>query len=141
MLYASGVSIPSDLTGALSGPGSPGYNAQSAINANLNTSKRQLGMGASTLGRNGAAAIGPGSYAGNQSAVQGGLATGGLESALGGGLGNTGYENQLQQRQFGQNEALASQVAALNKPNLLQQILGGISLLAKPMRFNGVHYG
>jgi len=22
-----------------------------------------------------------------------------------------------------------------------QQILGGISLLAKPMRFNGVHYG
>jgi hypothetical protein len=125
-LYASGVQIPADLSGALSGPGSPGYNAYNKIGQNYAGAQQQFAQDANARGMNGAAATAPNSYAGNQFATKQGLDVGNLESALGGGLGNTAYQNTLQQRDFGQNEALAAQVAALNKPNLLQQVLGGI---------------
>lgn len=123
MLYASGVTIPSDLSGALSGVGTPSYNT---IGANYAAAKGKLARGATTMGMNGAAAAGPNSYAGNQLNMAQGRDVGNLESALGGGLGNTAYQNTLQQRDFTQNEDLARQVADLNKPDLLQQILSGV---------------
>jgi hypothetical protein len=125
-LYASGVTIPADLSGAISGVGSPGYNAAGAIGNAFSASKNKLAQGASARGMNGAAITGPNSYAGNQAAVGQNLATGNLESALGQGLGNTAYQNTLAQRDFGQNEQLANETAALNKPGLLEQILSGV---------------
>lgn len=125
-LYASGVQIPADLSGALSGQGSPGYNASATIGANYANAKNKLARGASTMGMNGPAATGPNSYGGNQLTMAQSRDTGNLEAALGSGLGTTAYNNQLQQREFGQNEQLAEETAALNKPDMLQQILGGI---------------
>jgi hypothetical protein len=121
-LYASGVTIPSDLSGAISGPATSAYNT---IGAGYNNATQKMASDARARGlRPGAG--GPNSYGGNQLAVGQGLATGNLESALGSGLGSTAYQNTLQQRQFGQNEDLARQVAALNRPDLLQSILGGV---------------
>ena len=121
-LYASGVTLPADLSQSLSGIGANAYNQ---IGSNYGAAKTKLQNDATARGMNGATVAGPGSYAGTRLAATQGLDTGNLESALGGGLGNTAYQNQLQQRGFQQNEDLARQVAAMNKPDLLQQILGG----------------
>jgi hypothetical protein len=126
MLYASDVRVPADLSGSLSGTGSPGFNAYNAINSNYVNAKKQFGADAQARGMNGASSVGPNSYAGNRFGTMQGLDVGNLESALGGELGNTAYGNTLQQRDFGQQEQIASEIAALNKPDLLQSILGGI---------------
>ena len=125
-LTAQGIGIDPTLKGMLSGQGSPGWNAYNTINSNYGTAKNQFASDASARGMNGPASIGPNSYAGSQFATKQGLDVGNLESALGGGLVNTSYQNTLQQRDFQQNEDLAKRVAALNKPDLLQQILGGV---------------
>lgn len=123
MLYASDVKIPDALSGAIS---STGTNAYNTIASNYGKAKGQFGQDATARGMNGNAATGPGSYAGNRFATTQGLDVGNLESVLGGGLGNTAYNDTLAQRDFQQQEQLAEEAAALNKPDLLQQILGGI---------------
>lgn len=125
-LYASGVQINPTLSGAISGQGSPGYNAYNTINKNYAGAQQGLANDAAARGMNPAGSVGPNSYAGNRFATTQGLDTGNLESALGGGLGNTAYQNALAQRDYTQNVGLANEVGALNKPNLLQQVLGGI---------------
>lgn len=125
-LYASGVSVPAGLSGALGGGGGIGFNASNAIGSNYAKAKSQLSADATARGLNGNASVAPGSYSGNQLATKQGLDTGNLESALGGGLGSTAYENTLQQRGFGQNEDLATQIAELNKMSTLQQVLAGL---------------
>ena len=125
-LTAQNIGIDPTLKGILSGPGSPGYTAQNNITNNYKSALGTIGSDASARGMNGAAAMGPNSYAGQQSGIQQNLATGNLESALGSGLGNTAYNDALQNRDFQQNVNLAKQVAALNKPDLLQQILSGV---------------
>jgi hypothetical protein len=122
-LYASGVTIPTDLSGAIGGAGTNAYNK---IKQNYGTAQGQFGQDATARGMNGVAAIGPGSYAGGQFATKQGLDVGNLESALGGGLGNTAYQNTLQQRDFGQQAQIAEEIARLNKPDLLSQVLGGL---------------
>lgn len=125
-LYASGVQIPTDLSGIISGPGSPGYNAYNTIGSNYAAAKNKLMGDAAARGMNPAGVVSPDSYGGQRMAAVQGLDVGNLESALGGGLGNTAYQNTLAQRDFGQQSQLAQEIARLNKPDLLQQILGGI---------------
>lgn len=134
-LMASDVQIPTSLSSQLGGIGTNAYNT---IGASYNTAKKQIGQGASAFGGNTTKATGPASYAGQQFGTQQGLATGNLEAALGSGLGNTSYQNQLQQRDFGQNEQLAEQAAALNKPDMLSQILSGLGGVGKTV---GAYYG
>ena len=125
-LYASGVTIDPNLKGALSGLGSPGYNAYNTIGSNYGTAKGQMASDASARGMNGAAAVGPNSYAGQQMATRQGLDVGNLESALGGGLGQTAYTNALQNRDYQQQMALAKQVGSQSGMSALEQALNGI---------------
>lgn len=125
-LYASDVKIPPDLSGAISGVGSPGYSAYNTINANYGAAKKRMMGDAATLGMNPDVMTGPNSYGGQRLAATQGLDVGNLESALGGGLGQTGYQNTLQQRDYEQQRQLAEEIGRLNKPDLLQQILGGV---------------
>lgn len=130
-LYAGNVNIDPTLSGALSGANGPGTNAYNKIKQNYGQAQGQFGADAAARGMSASAAVGPGSYAGDQFATKQGLDVGNLESALGGGLGKTAYQNTLAQRDFGQNEQLAEQAGALNKPDLLQEILGGIGGVGK----------
>jgi hypothetical protein len=126
-MQASGVGVPSDLSGAISGAGTNAYNA---IGAGYNNARQKMVSDARARGLPPGAG-GPNSYGGNQASTYQNLDTGNLAAALGGGLGNTAYQNSLQSRQFQQNEDLAQQVAALNRPDLLQQILGGLAGVGK----------
>jgi hypothetical protein len=127
-LYASGIGIPQDLSSAISGPGGTAYNK---IKQNYGQAQGQFASDALARGQKAGVATGPNSYAGQQFPIKQNLDIGNLESALGGGLGNTAYSNALQEREFGQNQQLAEQAAALNKPDLLQQILQGIGGVGK----------
>lgn len=122
-LYSSDVKIDPTLSGTLSGVGTPAYNT---INSNYDAAKKKLMGDASARGMNGAAAVAPGSYAGTRLAATQGLDTGNLETALGQGIGSTAYNNTLQNREYNQNTQLANEIGALNKPDLLQQILSGV---------------
>src|ERR1017187_1968741 len=124
-LTAQNIAIDPNLAGTLAGTGA-GTNAYNKIKQGYGQAQGAFGADASARGMNGGAATGAGSYYGTQAPISQGLATGGLESALGGGLANTSYQNALQQRGFNQNVDLANQAAAMNKPDMLQQILGGI---------------
>jgi hypothetical protein len=125
-LYASGVAIPQSLSATLGGANGAGTNAYNKINQNYGTAKSQFASDAQARGMNGTAAVSPNSYGGSQFSTKQGLDVGNLESALGGGLGDTAYQDTLAQRDFGQQQQLAEETAALNKPDLLQQILGGV---------------
>lgn len=126
MLYAGNVNIDPTLSGALSGSNGPGAVAYNKIKKNYSNASDQFGADASVRGMNAKAATGPGSYAGSQFGIKQGLDVGNLEAALGGGLGETAYKDTLAKRDFGQQEQIANETAALNKPDLLQQILGGV---------------
>lgn len=125
-LYASGVTIPADLSGSIAGVGSPGYNASNNIASNYVAAKKRFGGDASVRGMNAGAATGAGSYTGGRLATTQGLDTGNLESALGGGVGSTAYQDALSQRDFQQQSQLANQIGSLNGMNTLEQVLGGV---------------
>lgn len=127
-LTAQDVKIAPDLSATM---GSIGTNAYNNIGANYAKAKGQIGQDASTLGRNGVAAIAPNSYAGQRMAATQGLDIGGLESALGGGVANTAYADTLHQRDFNQSEQLANEAAQLNQPSLFEQIMQGIGSVGK----------
>ena len=122
-MTASDVKINPTLTGSISPYGTNAYNA---IGSNYAGAKNKLAGEASTLGMNPAAMTGPNSYAGQRLAATQGLDIGNLESALGGGLGNTAYSNAKEMRGYNQDTALANEIGALNKPDLLSEILGGV---------------
>jgi hypothetical protein len=141
-LYASGVTIDPTLSGTLSGPGSPGYNAYNKIKQNYAGAQGQFGADASARGMNAGAATGPGSYAGSRFGTQQGLDVGNLESALGGGLGDTAYNNALKQREFEQNAKLAQQAADLNKPDTLEEALMATHAFGNLLSaYKGYNYG
>lgn len=120
-LVASGVGISPDLSGALSSfGGNPQYNQ---INANYAQAKKQA---ENTNAVNGLPPPGPNSYSTQRLNTQQGLDTGNLEASIGAGLGNTAYQNQLAQRDYGQQEAIANQVGAAAAPATLQEIFSGI---------------
>lgn len=125
-LFASGIGIDPTLAASLGGANGIAPNASNAINANYAAAKQKIGKGASTMGMNGAAATGPNSYAGNQLTVGQGVAQDKLAASLGSGLGSTAYQNALQQRDYGQQEQLATQVGNLNSLSALQQTMAGI---------------
>lgn len=123
MLYATDVKIPPDLGASLKGIGTNAYNS---IGSNYDAARKKLSDEASARGMKGSAITAPGSYSGQRFGASQGLDVGNLESALGGGLANTGYQDTLAQRDYEQNRQLAEEAGSLNKPDLLQQILGGI---------------
>lgn len=55
----------------------------------------------------------------------------GLSGALEGVLGDTSYKDSLAERDYQQNIGLAKRIGDLNKPSLMQEILGGLSGGAK----------
>lgn len=126
-ISANNTTISPTLSGAISGVGSPGYNASSRIGANYDIARQNLGRKAA-----------PGSYADQRLTTQQGLDTGNLESTIGGSLGSTAYSNALQNRDYGQNLGLAQQIGDLNKPSQLQQIFQGVGSVAKPL---AAYYG
>ena len=121
-ITAQNVKIPADLTAALGGIGTAAYNN---IGSNYGVAKKKLAGDASTLGMN-PNVTGPNSYAASRLGTGQNLDTGNLASVLGSGLGETGYQDTLSQRDFSQKNQLAEEIARLNKPDLLQQILGGV---------------
>lgn len=137
-LYASDVKIPADLSGAISGVGSPGYNAYNQINSNYGAARKKLKTDTSVRGMAGDPTANPNSYESQRLAATQGLDIGSLESALGGGLGDTAYKNRLGEREYDQNTQLADEIGALNKPDLLQQIFGGIGAVGGPI---ATYYG
>lgn len=126
-MYASDVKIAPDLSSAIGGIGK---NAYGAINSNYDAAKQKMLQDANARGM---APGGPNSYGSQRMATSQGLDVGGLESAIGGGLGDTSYKDKLAQREFEQNKSLAEEAASLNKPGLLEQILGGIGQVGGPM--------
>lgn len=129
-MFAGGVALPPDLKQALSGVGAGGT---SGINDIYAKQKQRMDQEAATKVPGNVNSYGP-----QRMATQQGLDQGNLEAALGGTLGDTGYNNALQEREFGQNEALARQIGSLNKPDLLQQILSGIGNVGSPI---ATYYG
>lgn len=121
-MYAQDVKIDPTLSGALSGVGSPGYNAYNQIGSNYGAARKKLGSAAA-----------PGSYADQRLSATQGLDVGNLETALAGGLGDTAYKNKLSERGYNQNVGLANEIGSLNKPDLLQQIFGGIGAVGGPL--------
>lgn len=129
-MFAGGVALPPDLKQALSGVGAGGT---AGINDIYAKQKQRTDQEAATKVPGNVNSYGP-----QRMATQQGLDQGNLEAALGGTLGDTGYNNALQEREFGQNEALARQIGSLNRPDLLQQILSGIGNVGSPI---ATYYG
>jgi hypothetical protein len=125
-LTASGVALPPDLSSVFGGIGTGTYNQ---IGQNYGGALSKATGDASAQGFSG----GPTDYTKQRLNTTQGLDIGNLATGLGNSLGNTSYNNALQQRDFTQNEALARQVASLNRPDLLQQIMMGVGAVGKPL--------
>ena len=121
-LFASGVQLPSDLSQSIGGVGIKTYNQ---IGSNYDAARKKLAADASARGLSGTQAVAPGSYADQRLNASKGLDVGNLEASLGGGLGNTAYQNALGERGYNQDMALTNEIADLNKPSMLEQVLGG----------------
>lgn len=67
------------------------------------------------------------------------LASRGINDALGGTLGGASLKDKQNQIEFENNMALANEIGALNAPNLLQQVLGGVGGAANTgLKFKGL---
>lgn len=125
-ITAKGTSISPDLAAALGGAGAV---ASTKIRSNYADANKKQAMGAKALGKR----TGSNSYGAERMATTQGLDQGNLEAALGGQLGSTAYENALQDRDYDQNLGLVDQIAALNRPDMLEQIFSGIGAVGTPV--------
>jgi hypothetical protein len=72
-----------------------------------------------------------GTYAPAELARGGAQASSGIEDALLGALGNTSYDEMTKDHDQEQNLALANEIARLNAPSVLEQVLSGLGGGAK----------
>lgn len=125
-LVAGDVALPQDLMSTFRGIGNDAKKANTVNNAGL---KKRFTTDARPN---------KGGYFDERQGIQQGFDTANLESSLGGALGETAYKNKLGTRGYDENSALADQIGALNKPNLLQQIFQGVGAVGKPL---SMYYG
>lgn len=120
-LLASDIKLPDDLSKALapiSGSARSSYESELARMA----ARRKSGQQAS--GRD--VGIDRTGLIGHDIATNSALGYQSLDNALNSVLGNTGYEDYKIQSEYDQNEDLARQIGALNRPSTLEQVLSGL---------------
>lgn len=120
MLYAGDVKLPTDLGPAYSG-------VAGTAEGRIASRYKQLGDRQTLEGAVRGMTPGSNSYGPQRFATQKGLDTGSLEAALGGQLGQAGYTNTKNIRDYNQQRQIASLIGNAMRPDIAQQIMGGLS--------------
>lgn len=120
-MTAAGIKLDPGLTATLGAQGKGPQNSLKAvydrIRNNMSASRAGRGMGPAQ----------PDNYATNRLNTAEGFSNANLKGGLEGILGSTALNEARQNRDFGQNYALAKYTGELNKPSPLEEILGALS--------------